>query len=474
MITRRTFLKTTALAAAGASLSARSWSQVVGANGDIRIAVVGLNGRGKSHMEMFPAVPGVRVVALCDVDSAVLARAAQRYSIPDTTADIRDLLSRSDIDAVTLATPNHWHALMGIWACQAGKDVYVEKPVSHSIWEGRQLAAAAAKYNRIACAGTQARSAPCIAEAVAWVRAGNLGRILVSRGFCYKRRPSIGLTVGPQPIPSSVNYDLWLGPAPYGPLRRKSLHYDWHWVWPTGNGDVGNQGPHQMDIARWFLGEPKVAPHCIAVGGRLGYVDDGRTPNTLSLVHDYPAAPLVFEVRGLPAGTGQSKMDNYRGIGIGNIVQCEGGYVAVPATYTSAAAYDNAGKLIRKFEGGASHAANFIAAVRARDPSLLHISVAESHVSSSLCHYANISYLLGQTQSPDEIREKLSARPLLAESFGRMAEHLSANGVDLRATPARLGVPLEIDPESQRTPDEAANRLLTQSYRPPYVVPAAV
>lgn len=473
MITRRTFLKSTALAAAGSALSARSWGQVAGANGDIRIAVAGLNSRGKSLVDGFRAVRGVRVVALCDVDSAVRDRASAAYSIP-AFEDLRELLARSDIDAVGLATPNHWHALQTIWACQAGKDVYVEKPVSHEIWEGRQMIAALQKYHRLGEAGSQARSSPAIIEAVAWVRAGNLGRITAARGLCYKPRPSIGLTTGPQPIPATVNYDLWAGPAPLTAPRRKMFHYDWHWFWPTGNGDIGNQGLHQMDVARWFLGEEAVAPRVLAVGGRLGYRDDGQTPNTLSVVHDYPAAPLIFEVRGLPAKAGGGTvMDTYRGIGIGVVVHCEGGDVVIPATnYTSAQAFDKAGKLVKDFRGGASHFANFVDGLRSRRESDLHVTVAESHVSSSLAHLSNISYRLGAATPPDELREKIQGQPALVESVGRMLEHLAANQVDLGLTPPLLGHPLEVDPVAQRCiGNDAANALLTREYRAPYVVP---
>ena len=201
-------------------------------------------------------IKGVRIVALCDVDSAVLDCGSQQRR---TTAarkvtgyqDIRKLLENDDIDAVTIATPNHWHSLAAIWAIQAGKDVYVEKPVSHEVWEGRQLVNAARKHSRIVQTGTQSRSSAALIEAIQWLREGNLGKIKLARGLCYKRRPSIGKTTGPQPVPATVNYDLWCGPAPLDPLRRAKLHYDWHWVWNTGNGDLGNQGIHQMDIARW-------------------------------------------------------------------------------------------------------------------------------------------------------------------------------------------------------------------------------
>ncbi|MBM3851736.1 MAG: Gfo/Idh/MocA family oxidoreductase, partial [Verrucomicrobia bacterium] len=249
-LNRRSFLKATSLAAAGTALSARSWAQVVGANSDIRVAVVGLNGRGRNHIQSLQRIKGVRLVALCDVDSTVLTRAKASLAADGadvkTYVDLRELVASSEVDAVSIASPNHQHALQAIWACQAGKDVYVEKPVSHNVWEGRQLVAAAAKHNRIVQAGTQIRSGSGLQEAVAWVRAGNLGKITAARGFCYKRRDSIGLADGPLQIPPQINFDLWCGPAPLVPPKRKRLHYDWHWVHATGNGDVGNQGIHQM------------------------------------------------------------------------------------------------------------------------------------------------------------------------------------------------------------------------------------
>ncbi|MEO8563903.1 MAG: Gfo/Idh/MocA family oxidoreductase, partial [bacterium] len=214
---RRTFLKTSALAAAGAMLPARSWSQVIGANADIRVAVIGLNGRGMNHLSSLARVSGVRVVAICDPDTAVLDRAMTRGKLATDVkkyTDIRELLASPDVDAVTIATPNHWHSLAAIWAVQNGKDVYVEKPVSHNVWEGRQLVNAAKKYNKVVQAGTQIRSGEGLREAVQWVQAGNLGKIVASRGFCYKRRDSIGKTNGPTPPPATINYDLWTGPAP--------------------------------------------------------------------------------------------------------------------------------------------------------------------------------------------------------------------------------------------------------------------
>jgi predicted dehydrogenase len=367
---RRTFLKQAALGAAALSIPARSWAQIPGANGDIRHAVIGFNGQGKSHIAGFSKLPGVRVVALCDVDANVLEREAKKFRATqkpvELFTDIRKLLESKNVDTVSIATPNHWHSLAAIWAIQSGRDVYVEKPVSHNVWEGRQLVNAARKYNKMVQTGTQIRSNPGVQEAIQYIRDGKLGKIKVARGLCYKRRPSIGNVSGPQTPPPGVDYFLWKGPAPMEPLMRSKLHYDWHWVWPTGCGDLGNQGIHQMDVARWALGVDELSPRVLSIGGRLGYEDDGTTPNTQLIFHDYPDAPLIFEVRGLPSRpTDPNKMDNYRGASIGIVIDCENGYVVIPS-YSTATAFDRDGNVIRKFEGEASHHANFIMAVHSR------------------------------------------------------------------------------------------------------------
>lgn len=468
-INRRLFLKSSLLSAAALSLGTRSWAQVPGANGDIRIAVVGFNGQGKSHIEAFRKIPGVRVVALCDVDKSVLEGEAKKFrdrNEPiETYTDVRKLLENKNIDAISTATPNHWHALISIWACQAGKDVYVEKPVSHNVWEGRQIVKAARKYDRIVQTGTQCRSN--LGEPVQWLQDGNLGKIKLARGLCYKPRKSIGLTTGEQPIPSSVDYDLWCGPAPKGPLHRAKLHYDWHWVWDTGNGDLGNQGIHQMDIARWILGEDELSPNVLSIGGRLGYKDDGTTANTQFIVHNYKKAPLIFEVRGLDT-------PEYRGSKIGVIVDCEHGSMVIPS-YNKAIAYDKSGKEIKQFNINESHHENFIKAVRSRKVKDLNADILEGHLSSALCHTGNISYLLGKETAPEEIRAAIKGDAAALETYDRMAEHLAANGVDLKLNKATLGVPLKMNTSKETFKgNDQANTLLTREYRKPFVVPERV
>ncbi len=486
-LNRRSFLKSSLLATAstavwpgfaaeqGANRPAGAFARVIGANDDIRYAVVGFGGRGKDHIKEMHEVKGTRLAALCDVDHDTLDKelkqCEKRGENVKGYSDVRKLLEDPEIDVVTFATPNHWHSLGSIWAIQAGKDVYVEKPVSHEVWEGRQLVAAARKYNRIVQAGTQCRSSQGIAEAIEWLRQGNLGKIVRVRSLCYKRRPSIGKVSAPQPVPPSVDYDLWCGPAPKEPLMRTRLHYDWHWVWPTGNGDLGNQGIHQMDLGRWVLGETELSPRVWSVGGRLAYIDDGTTPNTLIVFHDYKAAPLIFEVRGLPSAEGSKQMDRYHGADIGVVTDCEGGSMVI-ASYSSAKMLDKEGKEIKTFDGSSSHFANFIGAVRSRKIADLKADILEGHLSSALCHTGNISYRLGTQHSPEENREAVKSTPDLAEALGRMEQHLAANNVDLHKTRATLGAVLTMEPKGEKfLGNHSANHLLKREYRKPFVVP---
>ncbi|MGO8676719.1 MAG: Gfo/Idh/MocA family oxidoreductase [Limisphaerales bacterium] len=498
---RRDFLKTAALGAAAFSIDARSWGRAAGANDDIRVGQIGFHGQGGSHISSLRNLKGVRLVALCDVDRHVLDKKAQDLGGGIATyTDLRKLLESKEVDAVSIAVPNHWHALATVWACQAGKDVYVEKPASHDLFEGRKMVEAARKYKRIVQTGTQCRSSVGLQEAVQYVREGHLGKIVLARGFCYKARKSIGLVDGPQPVPDYIDYELWCGPAPHELPRRNGsfgpVHYDWHWFWPYGNGDFGNQGPHQVDICRWFLGEQAIAPFSMAAGGRLGYKDSAETPNTLVVYHGYKT-PMIFEVRGLPrdkeSQTQGWKMDQYKGVGVGNVIECEHGYVVVPS-YTEAIVYDNDGKEITRFNGkkkkGAAedvktptglsaesggHHGNWIAAIRSRNFKELHADILEGHLSAGLVHTGNISYRLGAPKQPGEIKEALQANKGLAEAYDRMAGHLEANGVDLTKDNVQLGMPLKFNPHKERFVDNAqANQLVSRQYCKPFVVPEKV
>lgn len=416
---RRQFLKNSVFTAATLSFAPTlsraqatpANAQIVGANEDIRVAVVGLNKRGKNHLDSLVPLKGSRVVAICDVDSAVLERTKaylkDKHNLSVATfTDYRKLLESKEIDAVTLATPNHWHALGGIWAAQAGKDAYVEKPISHNIWEGRKLVEAARKYNRIVQAGTQSRSSYALKEAIAWLRAGNLGKIKLARSLCYNWRASIGKATEPCKIPATVDYDQWCGPAPKAKeLWRKEFHYDWHWFWATGNADLGNQGVHQVDMVRWALGYNEVAPRVFSLGGRWGYEDDAETPNTMISWLDFKPVPVIYEVRGLPQKAGTEKMDQYRGLrGVSAVFECEGGFMIFP-NYTTAIACDNDAKEIKKWEGADNHYANFLKAVRSRKVSDLNADIMEGHLSAAMSHQATVSYQLGTKKTPAEVRD---------------------------------------------------------------------
>lgn len=484
-ITRRQFVRASGTlaflgAAAAPSVLGGPRSRIRGANDDLRIAVIGLRGRGRNHMDEFAKLDGVRVVALCDVDRNVLAEQRKRLAElgheADAYEDMRRIFDRQDIDAIACATPNHWHALCGIWACQSGKHAYLEKPVSHNVREGRQLVNAARKYDRIVASGTQARSCPAVRDAIAWVQAGNLGAVKLARGLCYKPRTSIGKVKEDQKVPEHIDYDLWIGPAELRPLRRKNLHYDWHWDLNTGNGDLGNQGIHQMDLARWAVGERGLPTGVISAGGRFGYDDDGDSPNTHVVYLQYEKAPVIFEVRGLPRSKehhprwGGGEMDEYKGQRIATIVHCEQGWVEL-GNYGHTRAFSTDGELVKEWKGSNDHFANFVEAVRAGDRSKLNAEIEEGHVSSALCHLGISSHRLGEPVAPGRARAALSEHEGAQEAFGRFAAHLDANGVDLASDKVTLGPWLAIDPATERFVDDGANRTMTRAYREGFVVP---
>jgi len=459
-----------------ASLSRSSWGCPVGANNDIRLAVVGLGGKGRDHVKTFKTMQGVRVVALCDPDRERMHKAAKMLDGQkvDTYIDYRKLLEDKDIDAVCTASCNHWHAPVTVWGCEAGKDVYVEKPVCHTIWEGQQMVKAARKYQRIVQSGMQLRSDKGVKEAFQWIHEGNLGKIVLSRGLCYESRSSIGKVDRPTPIPEHIDYDLWCGPAPKEPLMRKRLHFDWHWIWNTGNGDLGNQGIHQMDMCCRAVRQDKLPTSVISVGGRFGWNDDGQSANTQLIFLDYKPAPILFEVTGMPMKKGVSARSHYRQIRCGNVVHCEGGYFAC-GEFGGGWAYDKDGKRIRQFigDGAEDHQQNFIDAVRSRKLEDLNADVRKGHVSSSLCHMGNISHRLGQGAAPGNIHTALKQHQGMTDAFERFLAHLDANEIDLSKEKVTLGPLLSMDPEQERFTGQhadEANRLLTKQYRKSFVI----
>lgn len=481
-MTRRDFFHKSSVAGAGvavASLSPLSWSRVLGANDEIRMGVIGFNSKGAQHIDVFHQIPGVRVVALCDADAEIVDREVgkfkERGEDVKTFQDLRELLDQKDIDAVAIAAPNHWHSLAAIWACQAGKDVYVEKPVSHNIWEGRKLVEAARKYNRIVQSGTQNRSDVGLREFKEYIKSGELGELKWVHGLWFKKRDSIGKVNGPQTIPQNVNYNLWTGPASLKPLLRENLHYDWHWIWDTGNGDMANIGVHQIDDCRFLCdleGSPKSA---FSFGERWGYDDDGETPNTHLAVFEYKV-PLIIEIRGLPVKKGDRSMDHVKGVRMGNIVMYENGYFA--GGRGGGWLYDKEGKKVKQFpgDGGGLHQENFIQAVRKRDWKILNSDVEEGFFSAVVCHMANISYHLGQRSSFDEIKESISDAQTL-ERAESMIAHLNANEIDLQQCPVKKGALLTFDQQSERFVGDLsyeANMFVSRNYREPFIVPDKV
>jgi predicted dehydrogenase len=424
---RREFLKVGAKGAAAVAVADRlkAWAapeRVLGANGRVRVAIIGLHGRGEDHIKGYLALQNVQIAALCDVDESVLrqrlAQLGKAGVQPKTYGDIRKLLDDKSIDAISIATPNHWHSLMAIWGCQAGKDVYVEKPCSHNLWEGRQVVRAAEKYNRVVQHGTQGRSTPAVMEAVSKIREGLLGDVYLSRGLCYKWRDTIG-HAGVEPVPAGVDYDLWTGPAPMKPFTRNRFHYNWHWIWDTGNGDIGNQGVHQMDIARWGLGlhfPNKIS----ATGGHFMFNDDQQTPNTLNCAFEYDLAEgkramLEFEARhwisNHEASIGakseaKESAESHPQLGpnagshntVGNLFYGSKGYLSIgnDSGYRSWLGRDQAPGPSAA-EGEEDHFANFVGCVISRKKEDLRAPIEEGYVSAGLVHLANASYRLGRT-----------------------------------------------------------------------------
>ena len=406
--TRRDFLKTAATAGAAGVLSGLTFltrpGRVFGANDRVRVAVCGLRGRGKDHLNAFSRLPNVEIAALCDVDESVLAkRRGELSGSPQTFVDVRRLLEDSTIDAISIATPNHWHALIAIWACQAGKDVYVEKPCSHNLWEGRQLVRAAEKYQRIVQHGTQSRSIRAQIEAIDHLHNGTFGEVYLARGVCFKRRDTIG-RASAEPVPRGVDYDLWTGPAPMKPFTRNRFHYNWHWIWDTGNGDLGNQGVHQVDVARWALrvGFPN---RVSAVGGHFMFDDDQETPNTLNCAFEFDQAGghrkmMEFEVRhwitNNEAGLGRGLLNRHNAIG--NIFYGSNGYLASgnEDSFSYESWLESDERPGPHGKSGGDHFANFINCVRSRKADELSAPIREGHISCGLVHLANASYRLGR------------------------------------------------------------------------------
>jgi predicted dehydrogenase len=431
---RRHFLMSTAAVAGSTALASP--------NDTIRVATVGIRGRGGSHIKAFTTMPNVELAALCDIDESVLNKRAGEVESatgkkPALYTDIRKVLEDKSIDAISIATPNHSHTLQTIWSVQAGKDVYVEKPCTHNIFEAKQIVAATRKYNRIVQHGSQSRSSAACQEAVQKLREGAIGDVYMGRGLCYKWRDTIGRQK-PEPVPAGVHYDEWLGPAPKREFTRNRFHYNWHWHWDYGNGDIGNQGIHQMDVARWGLGV-KYPFRVSSMGGHFMFDDDQETPNTQVAMLEFNEAGkhklMVFEVRHWITNGESTVGGRGPGNAIGELFYGSKGYMSIGGGYqTFLGKEQEPGPKWERGRGGESeggHFGNFIAAMRSRKPSELTAEIEEGSISTVLMHLANISYRLGRTLNFD-------------------AESMTCKG------------------------DSEANKMFTRNYRAPYVVPAKV
>jgi predicted dehydrogenase len=403
-----------------------------GANDRIRVAVLGLNGRGNDHVSEIMKQSNVEIATFCDPDMDILKKRAQsfkeKYRLDVAVEqDLRKVYDDKNIDAVSLATPNHWHALQVIWACQAGKDVYVEKPATHNVHEGRKMIEAAYKYGRIVQHGVQLRSSVAIREAIQHLRDGLIGRVYMSRGLVYRWRPDIG-NKGISNLPAGLDYDLWCGPAPMVPFTRNLVHYNWHWHWNYGNGDVGNQGIHETDLCMWGL-DVGLPERITSMGGKFLWDDCKEVPEIQTSIYHYPKQKKIiqFEVRNWCTNLED-------GAGVGNIFYGDKGYMVIKG-YGTYETYlgEKREKGPSRSEGGelTLHFKNWFDAIRSRDMSIQNGPVETGHLSSALAHLGNISY--------------------------------------------RLGCQLDFDPVAERfTGNEDANNMLSREYRYPYVLPEKI
>jgi len=477
VFTRRDFMKGSVAAGAGLVM-ASPFSRVRGANDDIRLAVVGINGRGGSHIAAFDEIKGVRLAGLCDVDSKVLERRSKAFKDRNTPVegyrDIRGLLENKNIDAISIATTNHWHSLATIWACQAGKDVYVEKPCSHNVFEGRKCVEAARKYKRIVQHGTQSRSSSGWAKQVAAVASGKYGKLLVSKAWASKNgrgRWSIGFKPVKEP-PENLDFNIWLGPAPKQPYHENIVHYNWHWFWDFGNGEIGNQGVHQMDIARWAIPRGGLPKSVISMGGRWvnsteghkPYTDQAQTPNCQLTVMDFGGPLLVFEVIGLVdrAGVDGKKYPKK----VGNEFYLEEGVIKGGKFYPNGS---DKGEDLGDVDFDMGPGDIF-------EKRELHAGINKAHLSSACCHLGNISYRLGQQVSGKTRPDVLDKHEEVAKSWETIEQTVKGTlGLDLSKNTYNLGPMLKFNPKTEKFVGNAqADKLLTRPYRAPFIVPEEV
>lgn len=407
---RRYFLGT---ALAGAAMS----TKLVSANDKVTIAVIGVRGQGAGLTSRFADLPDVDVAYLCDVDERVFGRALKaveqkKQKTPKLVGDLRRVLEDKSVDAVVIATPDHWHAPATLLACDAGKDVYVEKPASHNLREGRLMVEAARRNKRIVQHGTQSRSRPSTQRGIEYVRSGKIGKVLAAKAWDVQMRDNIGHAAD-SPVPKGVDYDTWLGPAPFLPFNENRLHYKWHWHWNFGTGDIGNDGVHQIDIARWALGVD--APVQVSgMGRKLYFDDDQQTPDTANITFDYGNKVIVFEMR-IWNPYGMEEVDN------GVAVYGDQGMVHIGRWNRrwGFKVFDKSHKFVLHDDAneGDMHARNFIDCVKSRQAPNAEIEI--GHTSSLHCHLANIVVRTGRNIKFDPRTEKIAGDAEAGRLLGR-------------------------------------------------------
>ena len=481
-LTRRQVLASGIAAGLTTSLPART-VRAANANDEINLGFISCGGRAGQLMGYFNEVPGVNIAGLCDPDKKRLGLAKQRFPKAETWTDLRELIAAKSIDAVVIATCNHWHCLAAIWAMEAGKDVYVEKPLSHSQWEGKQTVAAARKYDRICQLGTQQRSDPMQAEIKKYLHEEKaLGEIQAARVNRYGVRPSIGKRDTPLEIEKDVAYDLWLGPAQDQPIYREKLHYDWHWDWNTGSGEMGNWGVHVLDDCRNNIFQDSVAlpKQVLGGGGRVALNDAGQTPNIHFAYFDTGSIPVVIGLSNLPgepnspkSKKGKRKSPEHPGPNSGYMAFCEGG--RFEGQRGGGAAFDNDGKQIRTFKGKGGnglHQANFIDAVRQHDRSILNSEVALGNDSTGWCNLANVAYQAGSEFSRNEANEVGVEQ--WTGLINEMDKHLDAHNIAMESDTIRLSPLMTLNEKTQQfvgNGADAGNKFLKRQYRKGYQVP---
>jgi predicted dehydrogenase len=432
-------------------MTAASAVRVWGANDKVNVGIVGLGGRGTNHLNIYSGLAEAQVVGLCDVNQTAREKAQAtlaRKSLEKASEfeDMRKMFADPKIEAVSIATPNHWHALSAIWAMKAGKDVYGEKPACYNIYEGMRMIQTQRDTKRIMQVGSQHRSWPFKIKAITAMQQGLIGKLYMAKALCYKLRPSIGHTPD-SPTPAGLNWDLFLGPAPMRPFNEKRFAYYWHWFWDTGNGDIGNQGVHETGIARWALGDPVWPKTAMAFGGKFGIDDDTETPNTLTAGFSYGGEQLVIEVRGkmtngegtrqarvvtagpgarpgrgggagaqgatpptappaappaAPAPTTVGPAANPLNVAVGDLFYGDNGWAAMSDSGFQAYKGDSSELIMEERPDRAAgdptalHMQNFLACVKSRREQDLHDPIANAVSAADLCHLANISYRVGR------------------------------------------------------------------------------